>query len=62
MDWLEFDMLELYRRDIDDERVLSANRQVLVLECILTNTVYIHTNTLYPQVSLFTLSVGSSYL
>lgn len=46
MDALEFDTLELYRRDIDDVRVLSANRQVLVLECILTNTVYTHKHTL----------------
>lgn len=57
MHWLEF---ELYRRDIDDVWVLSANRQVLLLECILTNIVYTHTpiHTLYPQVFLFTLSVG----
>lgn len=55
MDWLEFDTLELYRKDIDDVRVLSAHRQVLVLECILTNTVYTHKHTLYPQVSVHTL-------
>lgn len=48
------------RAGIDDARVLSANRQALVLECILIDTVHTHTHkyTLYPQVSLFTFSVG----
>lgn len=42
--------------DFDNFRVLSANRQVLVLECVLTDT--IQTDTLYPQVSMLTISVG----
>lgn len=33
------------RAGIDDARVLSANRQALVLECILIDTVHTHTNT-----------------
>lgn len=59
MDRLEFDTLGIVQEaDIDDVRVLSANRQVLAAECILTDAVYAHTNTPFIHKSLFTLSVG----